>query len=48
MGPETFYFLFMTGGLLVCGTFNSLIAKLIYGLKSTGVACLPAALPYMP
>eukprot|EP00667_Euglena_gracilis_P008081 EG_transcript_8175 len=37
MGPETFYFLFMTGGLLVCGTFNSLIAKLIYGLKSTGV-----------
>ena len=37
MGTSNWYFFVMTGGLMVCGTFNSLIAKLIYGLKSEGV-----------
>jgi drug/metabolite transporter (DMT)-like permease len=36
MAASSLYFLFVTGGLLVCGTFNSLIAKLIYGFTSVG------------
>ena len=36
MAINQLYFFFVTGGLLVCGTFNSLIAKLIYGFTSTG------------
>ena len=30
------YFIFVTVGLLVCGTFNSLVAKIIYGLEAAG------------
>jgi len=33
----TLRLLFVAGGLLVCGTFNSLIAKLIYGIQAPGV-----------
>jgi len=32
----TLRLLFVAGGLLVCGTFNSLIAKLIYGIQAPG------------
>ena len=36
MANSPMYFMCVAMGLLVCGTFNSLIAKLIYGIKSTG------------
>lgn len=45
----TLRLLFVAGGLLVCGTFNSLIAKLIYGIQAPGpsaTGALPLEIPW--